>query len=709
MDCNNTGSISSNHSPGEVSLRDFYLCKKMKDMNIFIATLLKCDSIYVDSGQVYNSEYPIPYRLAELLGKCGYRFKEELRGWISPEYENKILKDLEDYLERTFGIGKSWRGVYVSPDDPAYLDDLKMRLDQIIIYGNPEHIRETRDEEKSDTWETNDYQGNKFLGKSGKKDLINSVSSLLSSPIPLGNQDSEILDWGLSELELEYPEKIECKEILCRVLSRGRGEKCISGVNDILRLVTYLSYNDTTLGWKGRIKLSGPQRKLVLGFLEYYLKEHPKSYLDAKKYYHKWIITSQVLHTKEEKYPKSYEFFSILHGKDKTWMHTTFEAKLQQEYNNAGKDGSIKEVINLLSTRGGEFIRRFDSILRRTWEKKDPAFCDLGSKLMSIQGIRPKTLLDLYKMYSRRNLEIPRSFKDKSGVRHVYESLPGLDQGLIDITQNLILTKLKDIYGQEKTMEGQKAYIDIPEDAELCLSLRSGVEGQILPGHIEHFEKTGILRFFSQWVDPMGNQDLDIHAWFVNEDFTVCNRVGYNTSFIDRTGMIRHSGDVRHIKGDCAEYINIDFRRSKELPYRWMIIGVQNFDAPRLCDLENYIGVAKVSGDKKNGMWVPSENEILTRTKVTLMEKNLLGYIVDFKESTIKYILEGIQSNLNSSVNLDLIKQYTVKDNLGVKKLLRMYLEEKGCEVVEEPDEETKIYTTQDICSGEISNLLLGA
>lgn len=678
-------------------------------MNIFIATLLKCESIYIDPSQVYNPEYPIPYVLAELLGKCGYTMKEELRGWISPEYEKKILEGLESYLRETFWVDKNWKGVYVSPDDPSYSEDMKMKLDQLLIYGNPEHIQNTRIEEESDTWETNNYQDTTFLGKSGKKDLINSISSLLSSPIPLGNQDSEILDWGLQGLDLVYPEKIECKEILCRVLSRGQGEKCISGVNDILRLVTYLSYQDATLGWNWRIKLSGPQRKLVLGLLEDYLGGHPKSYLDAKKYYHKWIITSQVLHTKESKYPKSYSFFSVLHGKDKTWIHKTFESRLQQAYDRAGKDGSIKEVINLLSTRGGEFIRRFDSLLRRTWEKKDPAFCDLGSKLMLIQGIRPKTLLDLYKTYNRRNLEIPRSFKDKFGVRHVYESLPGLDQSLIDITQNLILTKLKDIYGQEKTMEGQKAYIDIPGDTELCLSLRSGVEGQILPGHIEHFEKTGILRFFSQWVDPRGDQDLDIHAWFVDENFTLCNRVGYDTSFIDKTRMIRHSGDVRHVKGDCAEYINIDFRRSKELPYRWMVIGVQNFNAPRLCDLENYIGVAKVSGDKKNGRWVPSENEILTRTKVTLPEKNLLGYIVDFKESTVKYILEGIQSNLNSSVNLDLIRQYTVKDNLSLVKLLGMYLEAKGCKIVEEPDEETRIYTTQDIYSGEISNLLLGA
>ena len=61
-------------------------------MNIFIATFIKCKSIFVDENQKYNQDYPVPYKLAGLLKKCGYTMKEELRGWISPEYENKILE-----------------------------------------------------------------------------------------------------------------------------------------------------------------------------------------------------------------------------------------------------------------------------------------------------------------------------------------------------------------------------------------------------------------------------------------------------------------------------------------------------------------------------------------------------------------------------------------------------------------------------------------
>ena len=189
-------------------------------MNIFIATFIKCKSIFVDENQKYNQDYPVPYKLAGLLKKCGYTMKEELRGWISPKYENKILESLESYLKQTFGIDENWRGVYVSPDDDSYENSLKLTLDQLMIYADPGHIENTRNEEESDTWETNNYTETDFLGKSGTKDITKSISDLLKSPIPLGNQDSEILDWGLSGLELNYPDRIECKEILCKVFSK---------------------------------------------------------------------------------------------------------------------------------------------------------------------------------------------------------------------------------------------------------------------------------------------------------------------------------------------------------------------------------------------------------------------------------------------------------------------------------------------------------
>ncbi len=673
-------------------------------MNIFIATFIKCKSIYVDEKQVYNQNNPAPYKLAEILGKCGYVLGKDLYGWISPEYENTVLEGLGEYLEKTFGVDKTWKGVYVSVDQIP--EKKKSEIDQLLIYQNPDYINETRDTEISDAWEKNNYSSMVVLGKATKDELIKVISGLISNPLPLGNQDSEILDFGLDTLDLIYPDKINCKEIFCRVLRKGHGQKCISGINDILRVITYISYGDTTLIENDRIKLCNKDRRLVLGLLEGFLENNANKFYDAKKYYQKWVIVAQVLHTSESKYPRAYEFFKIIRGYDKSWMHESFGSKLQRAYDRAGENGSLKEVVNLLSTRGGEFVRRFDSVLRRAWENKDPYFSEIGEKLLSIQGLRPKTLLDLYRMYNRRNLESPRSYVDKSGVRQTYTALKPLDQDLINLTQSLILSKLRNIYGEDKTLQDQKFYIDIPSEVDLCLSLRNGVKGQVFPGQIEHFEKTGILRFFTQWIDPDGKEDLDIHAWFVNDDLSECRKIGWNSDFLDPEKRISYSGDVRFVKGNCAEYISVDFRKNADLPYRWMIVGVQNFEHPHLSSLENYVGVAKISGEyNESDVWGPESNEILFRAQVTVEEKNLIGYLVDFKESTVKYILEGTQQNL-ATIHLDLLKLYTIPGNLSVRKLLEMYIKAKGGIIVEEPDKETKIYSLENL--EEITKMLLG-
>ena len=78
---------------------------------------------------------------------------------------------------------------------------------------------------------------------------------------------------------------------------------------------------------------------------------------------------------------------------------------------------------------------------------------------------------------------------------------------------------------------------------------------------------------------------------------------------------------------------------------------------------------------------------------------------MDFKKCTIKYILEGTEKCI-CELDPKIVKQYVLRNNIKLKKLLELYLKAKGYEVVEKPDKETKIYTTSDM--EEISNMLLG-
>lgn len=654
-------------------------------MNIFIATLIKENAIYIDENQVNNENYPTPLTLAELLGKCGYYLEDSLKGWISPEYEKKIVESLEEYLITNYGIGKNWKTVYQNPEDVPESIALQ-KIHQFLIYGNPEVINDINDK----LGRTNEYYPTKPLRKSDKPEITNTISELLCTPIPLGYLDNEILSWGMEELNLMWPEKIICKEVLCMALSHEKGTKFISGVNDILRTATYLSYNDTTLLRKETIKLKGKERKLIIKLLENYLTKETFKFRiqEAKKYKEKWSVLSRVLHVKKSDNLVWKFFDHIYHGN----FGDGWNSKIQREYDKAGKTGSLVEVVKLFSQRPGEFVRHYDSLIRRTWENKDQMGMDeIMNALLTIQNTRPKILFDLYQYYEGRNVEIPRSFKNKKGVRITYgEPLKPLDNDLIKLSQSMIYRGIKEIWGKEKTLEGKKIYFNIPEDSELITSCRTSGEDTMFPGEKIYFKPSGKIYFFSQWVDPDGHQDLDIHAWFIKdiEDETL-EKLSWDTRFIDKTKSITHSGDVRWVVGNCEEYVCVNF--SEKLPYEWMLIGVQNFHSPKLCDLENYIGLRK-------------ENEVLYRAKVNLEEKNLIGFLVNLKEGYIKLIMEGINENLIISVGKTKFNQYILQKNLKLKPLLEDYIKIKGGILMEEPDEETEILPKN---AWELSKLLL--
>lgn len=652
-------------------------------MNIYIATFVKEKAIYIDENQVNNKNYPLPLGLAELLGECGYYLDNSLEGWISPEYEKKIIESLKEYLVSTYGVCRNWKTVYQNPEDLPE-DVLTQKLHQLLIYIDPESINEINKRPGS----TNKYSSKKPLRKGEKSEITKVVSELLSTPVPLGSVDNDILSWGMGELDLIWPEKIVCKEILCMALSHGKGVGCISGVNDILRAVTYLSYNDTTLLRKGIIKLTGRERRLIIKLLGDYLTEETIGYRvrEAKKYKEKWSILSRTLHVNPS-HNLVWKFFDqIYHGN----FGDGWGSKIQREYDKAGKTGSLVEVIKLFSQRPGELIRHYDSLLRRTWENKDENGMNaLQEVLLSIQNTRPKTLFDLYRYYEGRNQEIPRSYKNKCGVRVTYgEPLKPLDDDLIKLSQEMIYRGIKGIWGKEKTLEGKKIYFNIPEDSDLITSCRTSGEDTVFPGEKVYFTPIGKINFFSQWVDPNGDQDLDIHAWFM-KDGEEPKRVSWNSNFADETGSIVHSGDVRHLVGNCEEYVSVDF--SKNVPYTWMLIGVQNFNSPRLCDLENYIGF-RVG------------EEVIYRVKVNLEEKNLIGYLVNLKEGYIKLIMEGMTEGIICSFGKTKFNQYILQKSLNLKKLLEDYIKIKGGILMEEPDKETEILPRN---AWELSKLLL--
>lgn len=644
---------------------------------------------------VKNTNNPVPVRLISLLSEIGMILSSEFIGLISQEDEERILDTLSPYISETRGIGKEWRSVWKTAEDVPDTEEEQLLI-QVGLYMNPDLFEKIRESQGNDVSETNQYLTKVVLEPGYDDDLRELSKSMLSSPLPLSSEDRDILVWMSDDRKdlIVIPEKIPVKENLAIVLSLGYGEERISSVTDILRMAILMSNGGkgAILGDSNKyIALKRKERRHFLSMLERYLEKKEMKWClqDAKKYQNAWKILSSVTHPKEKDYPSVFEFFGkIQRGHED--MVRGWNSKIQMSYDRKDYD----EVIRLLSQRPSEFIRKYDSLLRKAWTDGDTErFEKIQEKLMNLSGASSKVLFELYKYYDRRNEEIERSYLSKSGIRKFYSPLEPLPQELIKVAQSSILMAIRNSWKEKDTFKGTKVYLDLPDDIDFILSLRSilgdSTTSDIIPGQKIKFPTKGKIKFFSQWIDPSGKEDLDLHAYLGNCGKRI-SLVSWNTRFSDETRFITHSGDVRYQKGDCSEFVTVDY--DKDFDYTWMIITVQNFECRGLNSLDNWIGISDL------------EKGVVFRGKVNTEEINMVAFLVNLKEGWASLLLEGLTRDVLTEFP---IEQYITESTLNVKELITWYIQDTGGEVTEEKEESDMILSTDDYTSGKIHGYLL--
>lgn len=666
-------------------------------MNEITILLSKKRKLWVRDCKIDNTN-PTPIKLICLLAQSGFILSDQFQGIITQESERILLKTLGQYLKETRGLGRRWETVWLTPNNLPESTELQ-GLIQAGLYANPELLKEIREYQKNipEFWEVNGWNPDTILELGYDSDISNILENLLSSPLPLSSEDIEIVSWVMENRRdlVKIPPQIPVKETLSITLGYGYGKECISGVTDILRVASYLSGSSSILTKETKLKLSRENRRLVLELLEEYIEKKGLNFCaqDAKKYKELWKILSRVCHPTLNKYPKSYKFFGEIQSNSEM-MRKGWNSNLQREYN----EKNYKEVLRLLSQRPSEFIRRYDSLFRKAYEENDAnRIEEIQSSFIRIQGVPGKVLFELYRYYDKRGEEIQRSFLDKKGIRRLYSPLSPLPKDFLELSQVIIMNTIRENWKKKDTFKNKKVYLNLPEGINFQISNRNGVMDKtepMYPGQKIYFPTSGMIRFFSQWIDPNGTEDLDLHAWLVTEKLKLSKQISWNRNFCDEDRCITHSGDVRYQKGDCAEYVTIDY--SKKVPYSWMLITVQNYEGRKLCDLENWIGISQISGENQSTLF---------RGKVMSEANNMAAFIINIKEGWIRLILEGIGEDVLN--NEELIKQY-VTPTLDVKELISQYVKCTGGEVLESPTDDTIILQEEDIMSGKIYEYLLG-
>ncbi len=402
-------------------------------------------------------------------------------------------------------------------------------------------------------------------------------------------------------------------------------------------------------------------------------------------------------------YEKTAKFFSTLKSKDSKKLYRTWQSKLQKKYDE--KD-DLLDIAKFISTRPGEFIRRFDSLFRRSDEFSDRS--QLFNLLLETPGMKTKTLLELSDYYSRRQNGITsRLITSKDGKVTVLPELPEMNAETAELIGDVIVSKIlkninekvteKDLSGTFVMLDDKLKNIPIPKGSRTSnISIPKGIIYEIP-------KEDNIVRFYIHW-EQQGDilEDLDLHAFLYKDRKTMVN-IGFHTG-LSLGDLVAHSGDVLDRPGKCAEYVDIDLKRAEESGFKYVIMDVYNYKDRGLDTLPAWGGFLTVpsviSGDSN---WYP-EN-VLFGEKLTSESSGVALMLVDICNRTVKILdvpMSGIPVNVDSNKQAAIVECFSTAPRISTYDIMKEYYSSRGATILNlspeiDMPEVTQVITFEDI------------
>jgi hypothetical protein len=538
------------------------------------------------------------------------------------------------------------------------------------------------------------------------ENFLNIFTDLISVNQSLTPDYLEMIKWfATSGLELKYPTVIPFKENLCTLYALGLNVP-IKTVTDVLRIAVSMSGGDISLprvpykkikinAWS-KIKFDNverekfkfksftrSERRALLSLLEQTNCDAKEAILKGQR----WIRLGERLHPGEykSKYPKAYDMFDAIRNdkKLKSWY-----GDLNTEFNKSFGAGLDK-----LAERPGELVRRLDSLLRKNSEKHEIIFSLLEIVLNKVSN---KVLYEVYTHFLNRDSTVTgRTIMIKGDRKKtVLPDLPAISIDIIDRLNKCIVNALCFKFSTLKDLNN--VYIDeelkkipLPTNMRsLNSALKPIIRGQKIPMGNQNAK---VIRAYVHWYDKNGTEDLDLSATFIGPE-TRTKIISWNNSKNNEEGLF--SGDIRHVQGPCAEYIDINIAKSIENGYKYIILDVRNFSGETLSSIDDCVfGYMEREFPVANEIFVPST--IANCVRLNSPSANTIVCIIDIE--TQEYIYLDIDQNgipvasANYEDILKAIKPYMVLPVFSVYDLLQLHVKTRGKQVYIIDEADTKL------------------
>lgn len=642
------------------------------------------------------------------------------------------FKDIMSFLKKALGLG-SYRPFYVNfPQQVMETSYCELYMNAVIHYmsnGTWEPAQVLKD--RGFEFENVEFTIIK-LGDEAEFAAI--FTRLVSINQSITENDKNIISWFVGTykdqgLGLIMPERIPFKETLCMLAGLNLPVP-VGTPTDVLRIAVYLSGGDISLPAIPQVKteapylntknfrssaasrlihqretervarekfkfakFSRPQRKYLLSLLE------SLSFIDLadmKNRAERWVRLGEILHVGEyaKQFPNAAAAFNVLRNDLKSVK--TYEGKVDAAFKISFEEG-IKEV----AKKPSMFARKLDWLLR-TYNK---TFVMREFKLVASQVSR-KVLWELYNHFLKRDSSNTRSImiKGKKAIRKQLPALEPMDKISVIKTQNVILNCIGDQFSKLEKMG--KVWID-PKLTKIPLptamrSVNTSVKTYMRGTRIPFSKDAKTVRSYIHWTDPRGDQDLDLSVGFYNESLQPIGHISFTNLKEPRFGAY-HSGDIRHRRGPCAEYVDLDIATALSTGMRYAMVQVYNYNGWPMHTMKDCVfGVMEREFPKANEIFLPKT--ISNAMGIANESTTVFICMLDLKER--EYIWLDLESSgsfptleSNSGTAAQIIKVAISAQFLSVHDLLTLHAENRGEIVADESTADVK-FTFEDFVGG---------
>lgn len=646
------------------------------------------------------------------IQKYGYLFSPELSNDLKKWSRRDLIllnKQVNDFMIDMFGED-GYRPFYNNfVDKMMEASDAELYINAVIHYlSNGQWTPEFESiNSKFLAPKTTKYNVLSLLPKDEFVTIYRNLVSINSSLAPI---DLEIVEWFLVNMDSDQlkVENVPFKETLVLLAAFGI-DVPIKTVTDVLRLAVYMSGGDVSLPplppkmvsvpsgtlWRRTFttipnpertkflfkKFSRPARKMILSYLE-------KTNLDVregKTRIEKWIKLGEIIHPGEYRnaYPKSFQFFDLLRNtKVKSWY-----GEVDSEFNRSLEQGLIK-----LSERGGEYFRRLDYLLRSNPYNQDKVLKYIPKASETVSN---KVLIEVLGHFnSRLEHQNSRSILIK-GSRKPYPLpvLQPLGSILVDKIKRMIEDCLIRKYCELESLgicyiDPQLKKAPIPTSMRnVSLTSRPVIRGLRVPFQGD------FIRSYVHWVDEHGNEDLDLSATFVKSNGNT-DLVSFSQLRLPSRNAY-HSGDVRHVRGKCAEYLDLDIKGLCKEGYEFVIFDVRNYNGRPLSSVDAKAGITSLEriSASAGSNWKPDNIEQAFTLAST--STGVIISAIDLKTSEFIIIdldQEGIVTRGRGKEILEMIDKLVKPPLLSMYDILYMNVLARGEEVTT-PEEADVVFS----------------